>query len=126
MIVQKYRVLLLLLFFVFNAFGQKVTKTITIDSNIIQLDSLSIVPSSFRLFNNGKAIQDSLYEMDGISSTLTWKGKLPITLRVEYVLLSINFSKVYSNKDTSLIQPVFNYKNPFKKSESRIRFIWIR
>lgn len=116
MIVQKYRVLFLLLFFVFNAFGQKVTKTITIDSNIIQLDSLSIVPSSFRLFNNGKAIQDSLYEMDGISSTLTWKGKLPITLRVEYVLLSINFSKVYSNKDTSLIQPVFNYKNPFKSN----------
>lgn len=113
-ILQKYGVLILLLFFVFDASSQKVTKTILLDSSFVQLDSLSIVPSSFAIFNESNPVQDSLFEFNPINASLIWKGELPVNLQVEYLLLSLNFSKIYFNKDSSLIQPVFNYKNPFR------------
>lgn len=113
---QKYSLLILLLLFGFGASSQRVSKTIKLDSSFVQLDSLSIVPSSFFLFENNIPVPDSLFELNPINSSLIWKGKLPVNLQVKYLLLSVNFSKVYANKDTSLIQPVFNYKNPFKSN----------
>lgn len=115
-ILQKYGVLILLLFFVFDASSQKVAKTILIDSSFVQLDSFSIVPNSFVILNNTSPVQDSLFEFNPINASLIWKGGLPVNLQIEYVLLSVNFSKVYYSKDTSLVQTVFNYKNPFKSN----------
>ncbi|MDA9262043.1 hypothetical protein N9P38_01630 [Flavobacteriales bacterium] len=85
-----------------------------LDTTFIKLDSLSIVPSSFKIFKNNIPVSDFLYEFNPIISSIVWKGKLPITLKVEYVLLSMNFSKVYYKKDTSIIQSAFDYKNPFR------------
>ena len=119
---QKYGFALFLLCFVFNTWGQKVSKTITIDSVFFELDSLSISPNSFLILKNKRPVSDSLYELNSINSTLTWKGEIPVNLQVEYVLLSIDFSKIYQNKDTSQIQPVFDYKNPFKSNGNSPNF----
>lgn len=111
---QKYLLLIIMMFHFFDASSQKVSKTIELDSSFVQLDSLSIVPNSFVILMSDKPVQDSLFEFNPINSSLIWKGKLPVKINVEYVLFSINFGKVYKNKDTSLIQPVFDYKNPFR------------
>ncbi|MGB1039252.1 MAG: hypothetical protein ACPGVD_00090 [Flavobacteriales bacterium] len=113
---KKYWVLTLVLIVSANAWSQKVTKNIVLDSSFYQLDSLSIVPNSFKIFIGKTAVSDSLFTLNYSSSTLEWKGELPVNLQVEYLLFSIDFSKVYSNKDTALIQPEINYSNPFKSS----------
>ena len=113
---RQYIFLVIIVFASFLANGQKIVKTIVIDTSFIELDSLSIVPESFSLFSGETLVAESLYELDYVASTLVWKGKIPDTIRVEYVLFSIDFSKRYSNKDTSLIQPLFTYSNPFRSA----------
>ena len=113
---RQYIFLVIIVFASFLANGQKIVKTIVIDTSFIELDSLSIVPESFSLFSGETLVADSLYELDYVASSLVWKGKIPDTIRVEYVLFSIDFSKRYSNKDTSLIQPLFTYSNPFRSA----------
>jgi hypothetical protein len=98
----------------FYVSGQKITKSIMLDSSIFKIDTLSIVPNSFRLYQKNVQVSDSVFELDFASSILTWKGDLPINLQVSYSFFSIDFSNRYFNKDTGLIQPVFSYKNPFK------------
>ncbi|MEN9002581.1 MAG: hypothetical protein ABF242_09745, partial [Flavobacteriales bacterium] len=115
---RKYGLVFLLLFFVFNTWGQKVSKTIALDTTFVKFDNLSVVPNSFRILIDSVSVSSSLFELNPINSSLVWKGKLPVTLQLEYVLLSIDFSKTYSKKDTSLIQPVFDFKNPFKSNGS--------
>ena len=113
---RQYIFLVIIVFASVLANGQKIVKTIVVDTSFIELDSLSIVPESFSLFSGETLVTDSLYELDYVASTLVWKGEIPYTIRVEYVLFSIDFSKRYSNKDTSLIQPLFTYSNPFKSA----------
>lgn len=113
-ILKKYWVFIAFSFGCFSASGQKVSKFIVLDTSVTRLDTVSIIPSSFQLFQEDKLVSDSLYELDFSSSTLIWKGGLPVNLRVSYSLFSIDLSKRYSNKDTNLIQPVFSYKNPFR------------
>ncbi len=116
---QFLRVYIAIAFIVFGSFlarSQKVVKTIVIDSSYTKLDTLSILPESFAVFNANTPVPDSLYELDFASSSLVWKGKIPSTVKVEYILFSIDFSKRYYNKDTSLIQPLFSYTNPFRSN----------
>jgi len=112
----KYCLVIALLLFTLCSWGQKVTKSIVLDSNYMRLDSLSIIPSSFEIYNQNKLVSDSLYELDFASSTLYWKGSLPVSLRVNYSLFHVDFSANYSKKDTSLIQPVVDFSNPFRSN----------
>lgn len=112
----KYFLVIALLLFTLCSRGQKVTKSIVLDSNYMRLDSLSIIPSSFEIYNQNKLVSDSLYELDFASSTLYWKGSLPVSLRVNYSLFLVDFSANYSKKDTSLIQPVVDFSNPFRSN----------
>ena len=115
---SKHIVLLLFLLLAFISKAQKISKEITVLSDTILLDSLSIVPNSFTVFNKKKVVNDSLYELNFSEATLYWKGDKPIVLQLEYLTFSFNLSKTYSKKDTNLIQPYFRYKNPFR-SESK-------
>lgn len=112
----KYSFVFALLFVTFCASGQRVTKLVTLDSNYTRLDSLSILPSSLQVFNQNMEVPDTLYELDFVTSTLHWKGSLPVNLRVSYTVFPIDFSASYSKKDTSLIQPVVDFSNPFRSS----------
>lgn len=115
---MKYVLITAFAFVTGSVWGQKVTKTIYLDSSFYQLDSLSIVPNSFQVYSNNLLVSDSLYQLDFAHANLEWKGSLPITLKVEYVLFSFNLGKRYSNKDTNLIQPVVDYSNPFRSNGS--------
>ena len=122
--------LLIFFFILFSSiiFGQKISKNITVISDTTLLDSLSIVPSSFRVFNQNKLVNNSFYELNFSEAKLYWKGNKPVNLRVEYICFSFNLSKTYTNKDTSLIQPYFQYKNPFRsdgKQKSEVDLIGI-
>lgn len=112
----KYCLAALFCFFVFLASAQKITKTIEIDTAHFSLDTLSIVPSSFLVFSGDTLVSQNLYELDFAQSQLHWKGPIPATIKVEYLLFSINFAKRYSRKDTLLIQPEFTYTNPFSSN----------
>ena len=116
----KYILILILVFLATNFFGQKRIKNITLISDTTVLDSLSIVPSSFQVFKKDKLVNDSLYELNFSTATLYWKGSKPAHLRIEYVVFSFNLAKVYTNKDSNLIQPYFRYKNPFR-SDGKVK-----
>ncbi|MFB6257312.1 MAG: hypothetical protein ABEH38_01350 [Flavobacteriales bacterium] len=68
----------------------------------IQVDSLSIDSSSFRVFKpNEKGLADSLYELRPFQGVLILKGKVPDTLLVRYRVLPLNFSapQYHKNRD---------------------------
>ena len=113
----KYSLLGFLLLTSYFVSSQEVVRLLTIDSNWIQLDSLSIVPSSFRLFVGDSAVSEDLYELNAAEASMTWRGPVPYSVGVEYTLFTIDFSKRYSHKDTSLIQPLFTYSNPFRSAD---------
>jgi len=112
----KYLFFFFFLLSVFSISAQRVEKTILIDSSFVQLDSLSVVPETFRLYLADSVVHDSLYELNWAQASLTWKGKTPETVRVEYHLFALNFGQKYSRKDTNLIQPIFSYTNPFRST----------
>ena len=114
----KYWVFIVCFFLALHSSGQKTSKLFVLDTSTIKLDSLSIAPNSFEVYDGEVLVSDSLYSLDFSSSTLTWKGSLPVTLKVSYHTFSVDLSKRYSNKDTSLIQPVFSYKNPYRSSSA--------
>mgnify|MGYP000283017947 CR=1 FL=1 len=115
--IKKYWAYTLLYFVCFSALGQKQTKSFLLDSAVVKLDTLSIIPSTFQVFQQNIRVADSLYELDFATSTLTWKGSLPVNLNVSYSSFSIDLSKKFSNKDTNLIQPIFSYKNPYRSED---------
>lgn len=92
------------------------SKEIIMLNDTIQLDTLSIAPSTLSILDeNNEAIQITDYQLDFASGLLVMnsekhKGK---KLKVRYRVFPLNFSKDYSHKDTSLIidQINFNRRN---------------
>ena len=79
------------------------TKKLSTDADTIQLDSLSIFPSSFVLICAGQQLSTSWYKLEHASAQLILLDKCADSLIVSYRVLPMNLSKVYAVRDTALI-----------------------
>jgi hypothetical protein len=108
LLINKTLILLVLLGFSFiqlsgqnlSNFHQKNVKFLT---DVIDLDSLSIYPSSFKVFQDSSEVTDSLYVINYINGEMEWLGELPTILSIEYRTIQMDLSKTYYHKDSSLI-----------------------
>lgn len=80
-----------------------VYKNITLNDSIFQFDTLSTVPNTLQMYSESIEVPDSLYAIDELSSTLFWKGNLPITISLVYRQFPIDFHHLYKRKDSSII-----------------------
>lgn len=80
------------------------SKKVLVEKSQLRIDSLSILPSSFKVTENELLINDSLYEIDFFDGRFIWKGQLPVKLQFEYRVFVLDFSKKYMNRDESLVR----------------------
>jgi len=97
------------------------TRTIQLSADTVVLDTLSIIPKSFRLSANGTKVDSSAYNLEWFSGKLIvsplLKGK---TVLATYRVFSILFSEKTYNKDSKLITTIRkNIKNPFSYTVKR-------
>jgi hypothetical protein len=109
---------LLLLFFV-PAWGQNLNnlriRTIQLQSDTILLDTLSIVPSSFELFQDGLPIDSTRFNLLWYSGNLVVDTSLiGMEAQTSYRVFPSLYSAKTFNKDPSLVRAVQNIaQNPF-------------
>lgn len=82
------------------------------------IDSLSIVSSSFKIYESGQLVNDSLFKL------LPFESKLVVTkngsYQITYQCFPFNFSESSSNKPKTLIQTANEkVENPFKYTAKR-------
>ncbi len=80
---------------------------------IIPLDTLSIVPQSFKIVgDDGMSIDTSLYRIDFAKAVLFWKGIKEQRIAIGYKVFPILFAKSYYHKDFKQIEqlPIDNSK----------------
>jgi hypothetical protein len=97
------------------------SKKIAIISDTTFLDSNAVDVASVRLSPN----PGNVYGVIWNPSRIVWKSELPYptdSVIVSYRLLAFDFSKVYQNKDRSLINEEYK-KNPFEYVPKNDRFI---
>ncbi len=88
-------------------------KKIAIKDSLI-LDTLSINPNSFKVFNGAIAIDANNYQLNFASTLLIWKVKPQIdSVMVKYYTLPFLLSKKYFNKNPSLIEEEVIYNKPY-------------
>ncbi len=102
----RYSFLVLIVAFSNWSFSQEISyrsRTFLPDNDTIFMDSLTIYPNSFQLFSGSTFINRSEYELDYQHGNLILFSQYPDSLRTTYRLLPINLSKVYGDKDSTLI-----------------------
>ncbi len=108
---------MLVLFFFSNhlLFSQELSnniriKQITITSDTVRIDTLSIVPSSIQITaKEGRKIAKNEYLIDYAHSLLIFKKSFhQQQLQLKYRVFPIDFSQSYQHKDTALIIKNFN------------------
>jgi hypothetical protein len=77
-------------------------KTIVVSNDNLQLDTLSIYPNSFQLFNNNELVNFESYTLNHAKGELILHQHID-TIRVSYRVLPMNLSKVYGARDTNSI-----------------------
>lgn len=113
---------LIFTFFVTVAVGQNLsnlrTRSVSLRPDTVQIDSFSIAPGTFRLYNSGELIDTSAYELDFINSKLIWKKnsssfrQLNIdSATAKYRAFSFLFSKEVTHKNKAIIST--NAATPF-------------
>ena len=106
-------------------FGQNLsslrTQQIELSSDTIQLDTLSIVPTSFTLSANGNAIDSSRYELEWYSGKLIIDQSLKdSSVAANYRVFPSLYSERSFNKDPSLIRSIRQVpQNPFNYTVKR-------
>ena len=116
---KKISLIIFYIFFVNYVFAQSlsniVEKKIPFTPDTIVLDTLSIVPNSLEVYINKQLLSKSLYNVNYEKATITIKNIAPIPtdslINVKYRFFSVNFSKPYYHKTTSLIGDSINRKN---------------
>jgi len=87
------------------------TTTLSVNSDTIRIDTLSLVPNSWKILkSDNQRLADSLYTVDWVKSMLIFKPGIlakPDSIRVEYEVYPLNLNKVYLHKS-----PEFNRINP--------------
>ncbi len=100
-------------------FGQNLSslrsQEILLNSDTIQLDTLSLVPSSFELTIDGTEVDSTKYELEWYSGKLIIDPSLNgLTATTNYRVFPSLYSEKTFNKDPSLIRTVRNIpQNPF-------------
>lgn len=90
-------------------------KHITVSSDTLILDTLTIYESSFRVMLNGKELDQADYYFDGFSRKFKLNREVSSPLTIEYRVFPIDLSKVYSHKsDTIIFEERKGFENPYK------------
>lgn len=103
----------IIIFIGFIAYGQNrpknvKSKIIAVISDTIRIDSVSINPNYFRVYNKDKAIDSIYYHVNFQQSKLFFKPNFRDTIqqiRIEYEPLPVFLTKSYSSYNKSLIVP---------------------
>lgn len=117
--------LLFLIFFAHNVYGQNYKslqiKQISIDSLTIKLDSVSIIPQSFKILN----LDASDYYIDPLAAKLYFKDSSLInkTITIQYETFEVDFSKSISHKTPPFIEPNRPQHNPVIMPVSSIKTV---
>lgn len=80
----------------------------SLQSDTLELDSLSLSPGSLKLTLNGNPIDSSAYQLISTSSILIWNpGQKPSgdSIQAEYRVLPIKLDEPFFHKDAGAIQP---------------------
>lgn len=110
---------LALLLFLIPTYGQELSnlrsRTLELNNDTIQLDTLSVVPTSFKLSQEGIALDSTLYLLQWYSGKLIVDTALiGSSLEVTYRVFPTLYSKKTFNKDPSLIRTIQREAvNPF-------------
>ncbi len=90
-----------------------IIKKIAVRDSII-LDSLSIIPNTFKIINGAFPINQIDYQINYANTLLVWKNKPKVdSVLVQYQTFPLLFSKRQFNKDPKIIEEVVIGKNPF-------------
>lgn len=121
--VRKYLIGLLLILSANYSYAQypsfSILKKIPVKDSIF-LDSLSIVPNSFKLFNGSIEISSSIYKINYASTLLTWKIKPTAdSITVKYFTLPLLLSQKKFNKNPSLIEEEVINNKPYIYTASK-------
>ena len=109
----------MMLLFLLPAWGQNLSnlrvKQIEITNDTISLDTLSIVPSSFKLMKNGTELDSTQFQLEWYSGKLIVEPSLVgSSIEANYRVFPSLYSKKTFNKDPSLIRDIRNApQNPF-------------
>ena len=117
---------LLLLFCYFNTSAQRYSnlrvKQVSLKSDTVLLDSVSIVPNSFFVMDNQDRIVDtSAYSLNALNGVLIWKKKSPQflqlhqdALKITYRVFPFLFGQTFQHKDYGrVIKSSSGVYNPF-------------
>jgi hypothetical protein len=83
--------------------GNSRTVTQTFNREWIDLDSLSIYPSSFVAMHGKDTLKSSAFQIDFLSAKFRLVSELPDSLTLHYQVWPLDFSKQYLKRDTSFI-----------------------
>ncbi|MDB4091375.1 hypothetical protein N9528_03495, partial [Crocinitomicaceae bacterium] len=87
----------------------------------LQLDTLSIYPNSFKIKCNGELLSKDSYVLDYASASLIMTNKCDGELTVQYRVLPLNLSQIYSVRDTSILySKEKGFRDRFLSSNSTI------
>lgn len=118
--------LLLFLFFAHNAYGQNTKllqiKQIRVDSLAIKLDTVSIIPQTFKIFN----LDASKYYIDPLAAKIYFKDSSLInkTVSLQYETFEVDFSKAISHKKPPFVEPNRPHHDPVIVPVSSIRSVF--
>ena len=101
-----YFVWVFLLFFTFIGRAQEGNlhfAKVPISKDTLIIDSLTIYSPSFKAFCNGQEVNENSYYFNGITREFYFRGSCSDSLFLAYRVFSIDFSKIYQNKDTSIV-----------------------
>ena len=99
-------VLIVFLCFSFAGLSQETsfrTRTIAATNDTIFLDTLTIYPNSFKLMCGSIQLSRNDYELDYAHGKLLVFNQCSDSLKISYRVISINLSKVYGDRDSSII-----------------------
>lgn len=117
---MRYLLILMALSCALGSVGQDLSnlrsRKVLLVQDSLQLDTLSIVPSSMRISSNGSVLDSSAFQLNPLSGTLFRTANTPLdTLVITYRVFPINFTRSYANKSMELINSEESAQtDPFK------------
>ena len=122
---RKSFLLLLSLLLCFSVSAQRFSnlrvKSISLKTDTVQLDSVSVVPNSFFIMDNqNKLIDTAAYSIDVVNAKLVWKKTSPAfssikkdSLKITFRTFPFLFSQSFQHKDYSKLKSSSGGYNPF-------------
>ncbi|MCB0757400.1 MAG: hypothetical protein KDC01_03000 [Flavobacteriales bacterium] len=94
----------------------RVVRSVVLDRDTVVLDTLSIVPGSFSLWEDGVEVPTERYGLDPFHSLILRKPDFPTdTLTAQYRVMPLMLGGTYRHKDPDkLLKPSGDREDPFK------------